>query len=60
MPDVYRLGHAISMDSLKELIDGVGRAVRTRLPGPEIAPSRMGSCDWWKGPRLSSSSTTTT
>ncbi|CAM5235372.1 Type VII secretion protein EccC OS=Streptomyces fumanus OX=67302 GN=GCM10018772_70890 PE=4 SV=1 [Streptomyces fumanus] len=52
VPDAYRLGHAISMDSLKELIDGVGRAVRTRLPGPEIAPSRMRSCDWWKGPRL--------
>ena len=23
-----------------------------RVPGPEIAPSRMRLCDWWNGPRL--------
>ncbi|MEU3516886.1 type VII secretion protein EccCa [Streptomyces sp. NPDC006654] len=52
VPDEYRLGHAISTDSLKELVDGAARAVRTRLPGPDIAPSRMRLGDWWSGPRL--------
>ncbi|MGW4034164.1 type VII secretion protein EccCa [Streptomyces sp. NPDC004838] len=52
VPDDYRLGHAVSLDALKEMVDGVGRAVRTRLPGPDIAPSRMRQCDWWTGPRL--------
>ncbi|MFF3557978.1 type VII secretion protein EccCa [Streptomyces tsukubensis] len=52
VPDAYRLGHAVSLDALKELVDGAARAVRTRLPGADIAPSRMRLCDWWTGPRL--------
>lgn len=52
IPDEYRLGHAVSMDALKDMISGAARAVTTRLPGPEITPSRMRKCDWWKGPRL--------
>ncbi|WP_227870111.1 type VII secretion protein EccCa [Streptomyces otsuchiensis] len=52
VPEEYRLGHAVTMDGLKELIDGAARAVQTRVPGPDIAPSRMRRCDWWKGPRL--------
>ncbi|MCP9206524.1 type VII secretion protein EccCa [Streptomyces sp. NEAU-Y11] len=52
VPDAYRLGHAVSIDALKELVDGAARAVRTRVPGPDIAPARMRLCDWWTGPRL--------
>ncbi|MEU4492024.1 type VII secretion protein EccCa [Streptomyces sp. NPDC023998] len=52
IPDEYRLGHAVSIDALKDLVDGAARAVQTRLPGPDIAPSRMRLCDWWTGPRL--------
>ncbi|MGK3940956.1 type VII secretion protein EccCa [Streptomyces canus] len=52
IPDEYRLGHAVSMDALKDMLSGAARAVTTRLPGPEITPSRMRKCDWWKGPRL--------
>jgi S-DNA-T family DNA segregation ATPase FtsK/SpoIIIE len=52
VPDAYRLGHAIGMDALKELVDGAGRAIKARVPGPEIAPARMRLCDWWNGPRL--------
>ncbi|MFX4290895.1 type VII secretion protein EccCa [Streptomyces bohaiensis] len=52
VPEEYRLGHAVSMDGLKELVDGAGRAVQNRVPGPEISPSQMRRCDWWKGPRL--------
>ncbi|WP_312867137.1 type VII secretion protein EccCa [Streptomyces zagrosensis] len=52
VPDEYRLGHAVSIDALRDLIDGVARAVQTRAPGPEISPARMRLCDWWTGPRL--------
>ncbi|MFG2671292.1 type VII secretion protein EccCa [Streptomyces sp. NPDC048445] len=52
IPDDYRLGHAVSMDALKELIAGAARAVAARVPGPEITPARMRKCDWWDGPRL--------
>ncbi|WP_328585141.1 type VII secretion protein EccCa [Streptomyces sp. NBC_00370] len=52
IPDEYRLGHAVSIDALKDLVDGAARAVRTRLPGEEISPARMRLCDWWTGPRL--------
>ncbi|MGW2562313.1 type VII secretion protein EccCa [Streptomyces sp. NPDC001514] len=52
IPDEYRLGHAVAMDALKELVDGAARAVRTRIPGPDVSPARMRQCDWWQGPRL--------
>ncbi|MFE6777598.1 type VII secretion protein EccCa [Streptomyces sp. NPDC057702] len=52
VPDAYRLGHAVSIDALRDLVDGAARAVRTRVPGPEISPARMRLCDWWTGPRL--------
>ncbi|MFE0427022.1 type VII secretion protein EccCb, partial [Streptomyces sp. NPDC058953] len=52
VPEAYRLGHAVSTDALKELLDGAARAVKTRVPGADIAPSRMRLCDWWTGPRL--------
>ncbi|WP_434600279.1 type VII secretion protein EccCa [Streptomyces sp. A5-4] len=52
VPEAYRLGHAVSLDMLKDLVDGAARAVKQRVPGEDIAPSRMRLCDWWQGPRL--------
>ncbi|MFI1727857.1 type VII secretion protein EccCa [Streptomyces acidicola] len=52
IPDAYRLGHAVSVDALKDLADGAARAVGARVPGPDIAPGRMRLADWWSGPRL--------
>ncbi|MGW0949958.1 type VII secretion protein EccCa [Streptomyces sp. NPDC002623] len=52
IPDAYRLGHAVSIDALKDLTDGAARAVAARVPGPDIAPGRMRLADWWNGPRL--------
>jgi S-DNA-T family DNA segregation ATPase FtsK/SpoIIIE len=52
VPDEYRLGHAVSLDALRELVNGAGRAIQARVPGPDIAPARMRLCDWWSGPRL--------
>ncbi|MYR61459.1 type VII secretion protein EccCb, partial [Streptomyces sp. SID625] len=52
VPEEYRIGHVVSLDNLRETVDGVARALRTRQPGPDIAPARMRRCDWWSGPRL--------
>ncbi|SFF47418.1 DNA segregation ATPase FtsK/SpoIIIE, S-DNA-T family [Actinacidiphila alni] len=52
VPEEYRLGHAVSVDQLTELTKGVGRALKSRTPGPEISPARMRLADWWTGPRL--------
>ncbi|MFD7991396.1 type VII secretion protein EccCa [Streptomyces mexicanus] len=52
VPEEYRIGHVVSLDNLRETVDGVARAMRTRQPGPDIAPARMRQCDWWSGPRL--------
>ncbi|MFI6339567.1 type VII secretion protein EccCa [Streptomyces sp. NPDC050535] len=52
VPPEYQLGHAVSLDALKELVGGSARALKTRLPGPDITPARMRLADWWQGPRL--------
>ncbi|MFK4103144.1 type VII secretion protein EccCa [Streptomyces sp. NPDC019531] len=52
VPQAHQLGNAVSLDVLKELVDGAARAVKARVPGPDISPSRMKQCDWWTGPRL--------
>ncbi|GGS69678.1 type VII secretion protein EccC [Streptomyces griseoviridis] len=52
VPEEYRLGHAVSVDQLRNQLAGVGKALRERVPGPDISPSRMRLADWWKGPRL--------
>ncbi|MDQ0765434.1 S-DNA-T family DNA segregation ATPase FtsK/SpoIIIE [Streptomyces canus] len=52
IPEEYRIGHAVALDALRDLVSGSARAIKTRVPGPDIAPSRMRLADWWTGPRL--------
>lgn len=52
VPEEYRLGHAVSLEALRELLGGSARALKTRVPGPDITPARMRLADWWTGPRL--------
>ncbi|MEU1690358.1 type VII secretion protein EccCa [Streptomyces hirsutus] len=52
VPEEYRLGHAVSMDGLNEFVEGAAKAITQRVPGEDIAPSRIRHCDWWSGPRL--------
>ncbi|WP_327250159.1 type VII secretion protein EccCa [Streptomyces sp. NBC_01320] len=52
VPEEYRLGHAVSLDVLQDLVNGVARAVKQRVPDADVSPSRMKLCDWWTGPRL--------
>ncbi|GAA3185861.1 MULTISPECIES: type VII secretion protein EccCa [Streptomyces] len=52
VPEESRLGYAVSTDKLRKMIESVARAMRDRVPGPEITPERLGRRDWWTGPQL--------
>ena len=50
VPEEYRLGHAVSVDQLRELVDGAARALKTRMPGADISPARMRLARLVEGP----------
>ncbi|MGW0859213.1 type VII secretion protein EccCa [Streptomyces sp. NPDC002690] len=52
VPDAHRLGYAVGPDPLRRMVEGAARALRERVPGPDIAPGRLALRDWWTGPRL--------
>ncbi|MEU3713492.1 type VII secretion protein EccCa [Streptomyces catenulae] len=52
VPEESRLGYAVSTDKLRKMIESVARAMKDRVPGPEITPERLGRRDWWTGPQL--------
>ncbi|MFG2910196.1 type VII secretion protein EccCa [Kitasatospora sp. NPDC048286] len=52
VPPEYRLGHAVAVDVLRQIVDGAARAMANRLPGADIAPERLRLRDWWEGPEL--------
>ncbi|MEV0133084.1 type VII secretion protein EccCa [Dactylosporangium sp. NPDC050688] len=52
VPDEYRLGYAVSIDVVKEIIDGVTAALQARVPGADITPEQLRRRDWWSGPRI--------
>ncbi|MEV0263961.1 type VII secretion protein EccCa [Streptomyces sp. NPDC050617] len=52
VPEEHRLGYAVSVDVLKQVVDGVSRAMRERLPGQDITPAQLKRRDWWEGPEL--------
>ncbi|MGW5645927.1 type VII secretion protein EccCa [Saccharopolyspora sp. NPDC003752] len=52
VPEEYRLGYAVSKDIVREAVAGSSRAMRERVPGPEISPARLSKRDWWHGPEL--------
>ncbi|MFI7336927.1 type VII secretion protein EccCa [Streptomyces sp. NPDC050085] len=50
--DTHRLGYATGSALLGQMIEGVARAMKERVPGPDVAPARLKLRDWWSGPRL--------
>ncbi|MGW2278232.1 type VII secretion protein EccCa [Streptomyces sp. NPDC001770] len=52
VPAEHRLGHAVSVNALRELVSGAAHAFAERVPGEDMPPSRMRLADWWSGPRL--------
>ncbi|MFE2723786.1 type VII secretion protein EccCa [Kitasatospora sp. NPDC059327] len=52
VPEEYRLGYAVAVDVLRQVVTGAARAMEARLPGEEISPARLRLRDWWTGPEL--------
>ncbi|MGW7579306.1 FtsK/SpoIIIE domain-containing protein [Streptomyces sp. NPDC054765] len=52
VPQDSQLGYAVSVDVVRELVDGAARAMKTRVPGADITPARLRLRDWWTGPQL--------
>jgi S-DNA-T family DNA segregation ATPase FtsK/SpoIIIE len=52
VPEEYRLGYAVSVDVIRQIVDGAARAMKSRLPGPDITPAQLRKRDWWTGPQL--------
>ncbi|WP_280683176.1 type VII secretion protein EccCa [Kitasatospora sp. MAA19] len=52
VPEEYRLGYAVAVDVLKQVVQGAARAMEGRVPGGDITPARLKLRDWWTGPEL--------
>ncbi|MFB7473487.1 type VII secretion protein EccCa [Kitasatospora sp. NPDC056184] len=52
LPEEYRLGYAVSVDVVKQIVTGAARAMEARVPGEDISPARLRLRDWWTGPEL--------
>jgi S-DNA-T family DNA segregation ATPase FtsK/SpoIIIE len=52
VPEASRMGYAVSVDIIRQIVDGAARAMQVRLPGPDISPARLRKRDWWTGPQM--------
>ncbi|MFD7906487.1 type VII secretion protein EccCb, partial [Kitasatospora sp. NPDC059747] len=52
VPEEYRLGYAVAVDVLKQIVQGAARAMEGRVPSEDITPARLKLRDWWTGPEL--------
>ncbi|WP_431676443.1 type VII secretion protein EccCa [Kitasatospora sp. KL5] len=52
VPAEYRLGHAVAVDVLRQIVAGAARAMANRVPGADLPPARLKLRDWWQGPEL--------
>ncbi|GAB6901831.1 type VII secretion protein EccCa [Kineosporia succinea] len=52
IPEEYRLGYSVSLDTTKHTAADAVSGLKPRLPGPDITPDQLRRRDWWKGPLL--------
>ncbi len=52
VPDGHLLGYAGSEPVLTPMLADVARALRTRLPGPDVTAEQLRARSWWSGPEL--------
>ncbi|WP_035792382.1 type VII secretion protein EccC [Kitasatospora mediocidica] len=52
VPEAYRLGYAVGVEVLRQIVDGAARAMQNRVPGADISPAQLKLRDWWQGPEL--------
>ncbi|MFT7841746.1 type VII secretion protein EccCa [Saccharothrix sp. BKS2] len=50
VPEAFRRGVAVSAAAAADLIRPVAAELKQRVPGADIAPSRLRERDWWSGP----------
>ncbi|MFD3996005.1 type VII secretion protein EccCa [Streptomyces sp. NPDC058548] len=52
VPESYRLGYAVGLDVLRQMMNGAAKAMVDRVPAADISPDRLKLRDWWTGPEL--------
>jgi S-DNA-T family DNA segregation ATPase FtsK/SpoIIIE len=52
VPEEYRLGYSVSMDSTKATAIDAVSGLQPRMPGPDVTPDQLRRRDWWQGPLL--------
>ncbi|MFF3074219.1 FtsK/SpoIIIE domain-containing protein [Kitasatospora sp. NPDC057904] len=52
VPEGCRLGYAVAVDVLKQIVQDAARAMEGRVPSEGITPARLKLRDWWTGPEL--------
>jgi len=52
IPPEHQIGYSVSGDSLAATLKETATLLRERVPGPDVAPSRLPRRDWWTGGRL--------
>ncbi|PYC64869.1 secretion protein EccC [Micromonospora arborensis] len=52
VPEAYRLGYSVSVDSTKQTIADAVAGLGPRMPGSDVTPEQLRRRDWWTGPRL--------
>ncbi|SDY59808.1 DNA segregation ATPase FtsK/SpoIIIE, S-DNA-T family [Saccharopolyspora shandongensis] len=52
VPEAYRVGYAITGDTLKDLTAKAAISMSRRVPGEDIGLDRLRRRDWWEGPQF--------
>jgi S-DNA-T family DNA segregation ATPase FtsK/SpoIIIE len=52
VPEEYRLGYSVSIDSAKATAIDAVSGLQPRMPGPDVTPDQLRRRDWWAGPLL--------
>ncbi|PWK84414.1 S-DNA-T family DNA segregation ATPase FtsK/SpoIIIE [Lentzea atacamensis] len=52
VPEAYRVGYAITGDTLKDLVEKAAVSMSRRVPGEDVSSDRLRMRDWWEGPQF--------
>ncbi|WP_232241346.1 type VII secretion protein EccCb [Kutzneria sp. 744] len=52
VPQDNQINYTVSSEGLTTSIQEVAQLLQSRVPGPDISPSRLRKRDWWSGGRL--------
>ncbi|MEU3650071.1 type VII secretion protein EccCa [Lentzea sp. NPDC034063] len=52
VPEAYRVGYAITGDTLRDLVGKAAVSMSRRVPGEDVSADRLRRRDWWDGPQF--------